>query len=185
APIQLIISQLRSLKAQSYGVRSFSSLSSEKFMHAFVAGIICRCAVPFDQHLPTFVLAQKRQIRQSLVRVLQRSFQQALEMAEHPPDGGRFEEIRVVLRATIQVRGGLNESECQIKFGCAGIYLKWGNVHAGQTQAFRKLILKSEHHLNKWCMAGAALRLQLLDESLKREFLVRQRFEDLFLNASQ
>ena len=99
--------------------------------------------------------------------------QQRAQMLHQPRRGRRFEQLPIVfenaMQSVIQVPGIEDQVEQRgCAFGGNGI-----DRQAGEGCPFGRRVLQREHHLEQWTATEIALGLELIDEPLERQVLVR------------
>ena len=115
--------------------------------------------------------------REVLVRVCRHLFEQSLQMAQHPGDRPRLEQIGAVLQARRQTLRDLAHVQSEIELGRPRPPGEASEGDARQPQRCAGRVLKGEHHLKDRISVVTSPRLQFLDQALERKVLVVVRLE--------
>ncbi len=105
-----------------------------------------------------------------------RGGEQVLEAAQQAQHRGRFEDLAVVFERSGEMVAVFEEEEGEIELGRAAGHLAFLRRREGEAAHLRfgaREVLVAEHHLDQRVAAQAPLRLQLLDQALERQVLVR------------
>ncbi len=94
-------------------------------------------------------------------------------MDEQALDGGGVEQVAAVGQAAGEPAAALAEQEAELELGALVGEVQAGDAQAGSGQRRLRQVVQAEDHLHHRRVGQAAPRLQLLDEALERQLLVR------------
>ena len=171
ARVQLRVRQRLLPKDDGDGVRRGADLRFEQGVDAR-RGIRGGRAVPLHQHPRPLRLAHQLQAAEGEIGVVRDLVQHALQVLQHPVDGGALEEVGAVGQHAAQPGRLGREGEGKVELGGGELRLHPCRAQAGKRGAARIRILQREHHLEEGRVAQAALRLHLFHQPLEGQVLV-------------
>ncbi len=170
--VELAVGEGAALAVHGLGVGSqrrllLDALVGEQLVGPFVAGVR-----PFLVLGALLVLGQQRDVQDGLVRVGEHVVQEHLEVAAHAVDGGRVEQLGVVLEPAAELLALLEHLQFEVE-ACGGAL----HVHQLQAQPAgaelgHRDVLVDEGHLEDGRAGQVALRAQLLHQPFEGYFLV-------------
>ncbi|XSF02870.1 hypothetical protein VZP55_34980 [Myxococcus faecalis] len=186
AGVELSVGEGGALEAEGFGVRRAEGLGLEEGVEGGVLGVADVLALEVGEQLDVLILGEQRQLGQTGVRVGGHRAEQRVEVPTQPLDRRHVEEVGVVLEPTEDlVRPVLAQLQQQVELGRAGVHEQIRGLEPRHGQVLPRGVLEAEHHLEQRVTAQVARGLQLLDELLEGQLLVRVRRHAHVLRAAQ
>src|SRR5689334_18531444 len=185
ALVQFAISQLFASKLDRQRVRRLCSLCFKQLMHANVARERLLCLVPLDEQLVLFIISQKLYLRDTLVGIRDDLFKQSPVVSEQAFDSCFLKKIGAVEEKPLQTTGHVPHVTFEIEPRGKAFKLLRTERKTGQLEFLHRRILQRERNLKNRIAAEVARRLQLFDDSFKRQVLMRVGGECQIANAPE
>ena len=131
---------------------------------------------PLPQELVPLLRSEQRQRSHGTVGLPGGGVEETGQVPLHPQDGGRLEQVAVVLDPAAQASVVLGQEEGEVGLGGAGVRgfpLQRREREIAHPRLVPGKVLEAVHHLAERVMGKVPGELQLLDELLEREILVR------------
>src|SRR5207244_5163384 len=129
--------------------------------------------VPLLDDLPPLPLREERQLGQPPLRLGNRTREQRREVAREPGDRLLVEEIGAVLERRVETPVALHDRHVQVECRRAGVHVEALDPQVSRLLDARRRVDR-EPRLEKWAPAEVALRLELLEQLLERDVLMRE-----------
>ncbi len=171
-PIQFLVRPLHISADDCYFVRGLFYLFFKQLMKTLVVRILCLCIVPLNQQLMTLCRGQKRQFGNLAARFHSNAFQQCLVVANHALNRACVKEIGIVFEAAGQPLIRLFHEQGDVKLADPRLRLNRNKRKVWQDDIRLRRVLQHKHHLEQRRVAQSTLRLELLHQFLKRQFLI-------------
>ena len=136
---------------------------------------------PLDEELVPLAYRQQWQTRERSFRVRGDRFEQRSIVTGQAGDRVRVEEIGVVLERSDETIGGFRHRRREVEDGRSALDLKAGALARRRD---RRLVEKLERHLEERVARGIPFWLELLDQHLEGEVLMRVRPEGRLPHAA-
>src|SRR5579871_691297 len=154
-------------------------------MQALVTWIIRRRVVPFLQKTTALIFRQQRQIANPPVRIGDDPLQQRLQVTGKTLDRRSIEQIRRIFKVTFEPTFPLMYKQRQVKLRRYPRATHPAQPQPRQLQCFRRHVLQREHSLEHRLAAQVPHWLQLRNQLLERQILVRIRPKRSLLHSPQ
>ena len=185
ASVQLSVTQLLPVERDGDGVGRPRRLRLEQLVDRRFARVLPARLVPVDQGVPAFQRGQQRELGQAGVGPRHDRLQQDLEMAQHPIDRRRLEEVPVVHGGRGQGAGVLVQVQLQVHVSRRRRGLQRPRLKARKRDGFHRRAVQREHHLEERVPPEVSLSSHLLHQPLEGNVLVVVGAEGNVLHAGQ
>ncbi len=143
-----------------------------------------RSLVP-SRDVASFGCGEQRQLGNALLRIGRGGFEQCRVMQDQPLNRRAIEEVGAVLDRPGQRAAAFLQRHVEIEFRSRRVDRDEPVLESGQRDAGARRILQRKENLEDWRAAQVAFGLQLLDQLLERQILMRVAVEADLAHARQ